>query len=150
MGITLGTNSPSAHGPKVSATVPFELKLLLVRLVTSTGSAPNERICLTMVVKFLPIESGVAIFWSLCPNWMVTSVRRPRETSPLIAARDAFQYLVVTIQYPSFFFFFSTPNNDRGEGAEKKRQQKRCLPIGNERASCCTVMSSVDTRSTSL
>lgn len=129
MGITLGTNSPSAHGPKVSATVPFELKLLLVRLVTSTGSAPNERICLTMVVKFLPIESGVAIFWSLCPNWMVTSVRRPRETSPLIAARDAFQYLVVTIQYPSFFFFFQHPTTIGGKEQKRKDSRNVAYPL---------------------
>lgn len=59
---------PSAHGPNASLIVPLEKNVLLVREVTSTGSPLRARICSIIAVIFTPMDSGGAIFWSLCPN----------------------------------------------------------------------------------
>lgn len=90
--------------------VPFGLNILRVKLVTKTGSPPIALACSTMIVKFAPIDSGGAIFMSLVPNCIVTRVRRPLATSPLMAANEIFQDLYTryklqvntrTISYPS-------------------------------------------------
>lgn len=74
--------------------VPSALNDRRVKLVTRTGSAPIARSSCTITVRFAPIDSGGAIFWSLWPNWSVTSVRRDLAISPRIVSSDIFQYLI--------------------------------------------------------